>query len=105
MEKFKNIIKKISDVLELIIGYVLMICLFIGGLGFIGYLVAFIIGGETATNICIWLYKTFYAWLIKISTITTLACFVLIYLKGNANWVNPVKYWKEKIGKNKVTKE
>ena len=101
MEKFKQFMKKFSDVLELIIGYSLMICLFVGGLGFIGYAVAFIIGGDAATNICTWLYKTFYVYLIKLSTITTLACFVLIYIKGNANWINPVKYWKEKINSKK----
>ena len=96
MEKFKLFISKFGNILELVIGYALMICLFVGGLGFIGYMIAFIIGGETATNICTWLYKSFYSCLIKISTITTLLCFVLVYVKGHANWENPVKRFKNK---------
>ena len=97
MEKFKNVCHKIADVLEWIISYVLMICLFVGGLGFIGYVIALCVGGETAGEICVWLYKKFYVWLIKISTITTLACFLMLYLKGEANWHNPIKYWKKRI--------
>lgn len=104
MEKFKNVCNKIGDVLSWIIGYTLMICLFVGGLGVIGYLVALCIGGDTATAMCTWIYKTFYVWLIKISTWTTVACFILAYLKGEANWINPIKYWKKQI-ENKKSKK
>ena len=99
MENFKIFCKKAAAVLENLIGISLAICLFIGALGFIGYVIAFIAGGETAALICEWIYKVFYAWLIKLSTITTIACFVLQYLKGDANWKNPVKYWKYKLNK------
>ena len=54
----KEICKKISAVLKTIFGYGIMICLFAGGLTFFGYLAALIIGGETATAICVFIYKT-----------------------------------------------
>lgn len=101
MEKFKKVCQTISNVLTWIIGYALMICLFVGGLGVIGYIVALCIGGDTATEICTWLYKTFYVYLIKISTWTTVACMILLYIRGDAKWINPIKYWKGKLSKNK----
>lgn len=91
MEGFKNACHKVADVLEWLIGLAFGICLFLGGLGFLGYVAAFIIGGETAEVMCTWLYKVFYKILIKTGTISTLACFVMIYLKGGANWKNPFK--------------
>ena len=97
MNKFQKICKKIAGVLEYIIGISLAICIFVGGLGFIGYVVALCVGGETATAICTWLYKSFYGILIKLATYTTLLSFVLIYARGDAKWINPVKYWKNKI--------
>ncbi len=99
MNQFKSFCKKAVALLELFIGIVLAICLFIGALGFIGFLAAFIIGGETAEVICVWVYKTFYPYLIKLSTITTIATFLLLYLRGDANWVNPITYWKNKFSK------
>ena len=100
MTKFQTICKKIASFLEYLIGIALAICLFIGGLGFIGYVVAFCIGGETAAEICTWIYKSFYGFLIKLATMTTLASFLLIYLKGDAKWVNPIKRWKKKTDTN-----
>ncbi|MBQ7172508.1 MAG: hypothetical protein IJR88_00090 [Clostridia bacterium] len=87
----KNVCKKISTVLEWAIGIALALCLFLGGLGFFGFLVAFCIGGDTAANICNFLSKTYYVYLIKTATITTLFCFVLQYFNGNAKWKNPFK--------------
>lgn len=91
MENKNSICKKIASVLKTLIGISLAICLFVGGLGLIGYIIAFCIGGETATEMCTWIYKTFYVFLIKLSTITTVFCFIYLYLNGNAKWVNPFK--------------
>lgn len=99
-----NVCKKIASVLEYVIGLALFICLFVGGLGFFGYMTAFIIGEDTAVEICTWLKDEFYATLIKLSTYTTLASFILIYLRGDAKWINPIKYWSEKL-KKKNTNE
>lgn len=98
----KNFCHKLAAVLEKLIGIALAVCLFGGGLGVLGYIAALIIGGENATAVCTWLYKTFYVILIKIGTITTLVTFLMIYLKGEANWVNPVKYWKNKNAEKKA---
>ena len=89
--KFKEVCHKIAAVLEKIIGFSFGVCLFVGGLGFLVYVVAFCVGGEAGELIATTLYKQFYGTLIKISTITTLVTFLMIYLKGDANWVNPFK--------------
>ena len=78
----KTFVNKISSLLETLIGITLAVCLFLGALGFVGFLVALIVGGNTAGVICDWVYNVFYALLVKISTITTLFTFVLLYLKG-----------------------
>ena len=96
MSKFR---KNLITVIEYIIGISLAICLFVGGLGFVGYAAAFCIGGEIAAQICDWIYNDFYKALIIISNITTLVSFVLLYVRGDAKFVNPVKYWANKLKK------
>jgi len=78
----KETLKKISDVFKLIFGYGIMIVLFAGGLTFFGYIAALIIGGETATAMCTWIYKTFIPIIIKASTILILFGLVTMYLAG-----------------------
>lgn len=78
----KEVCKKISRVLKTIFGYGIMICLFAGGLTFFGYLVALIIGGSTATAICVFIYKTIIPIIIKISTVMVLLGLVAMYLNG-----------------------
>ncbi|MBQ8028663.1 MAG: hypothetical protein IJ262_04580 [Clostridia bacterium] len=82
MKKFKEILKKISSVLSVIFGYGIMLSLFVGGLTFFGYLAALIIGGETATEICTFLYKTIIPIVIKTSTVMVLLGLVIMYLNG-----------------------
>ena len=78
-----DIMKKIVKVLEYIIGISFMLCLFVSVLGFIGYMVALGIGGETAVSICAWLKNYFYKTLILISNSTVLLVFVYIYLENS----------------------
>lgn len=78
----KEVCKKISNVLRTIFGYGIMLCLFVGGLTFFGYLAALIIGGETATAICVFIYKTIIPIVIKTSTILVLLGLVVMYLAG-----------------------
>lgn len=80
--KFKNILGKISDILRVIFGYGIMIALFAGGLTFFGYIAALIIGGETATAICLFISKKIIPVIIYISTIMVLLGIVAMYLKG-----------------------
>ena len=78
----KETMKKISDICKLIFGYGIMIVLFAGGLTFFGYVAALCIGGETATAICTWIYKSFIPVLIEASTILILFGLVTMYLAG-----------------------
>ena len=78
----KETLKKISDVFKIIFGYGIEIVLFAGGLTFFGYLAALVIGGETATEMCTWIYKTFIPIIIKASTILILFGLVTMYLAG-----------------------
>ena len=78
----KEVCKKISAVLKTIFGYGIMLCLFAGGLTFFGYLAALFNGGETATAICTFIYKTLIPYIIKASTIMVLLGLVAMYLNG-----------------------
>ena len=78
----KEICKKISQVLRTVFGYGIMLCLFAGGLTFFGYLAALVIGGETATAICVFIYKTIIPIIIKCSTTLVLLGLLVMYLNG-----------------------
>lgn len=78
----KEIFKKVSKVLKTIFGYGIMLCLFAGGLTFIGYLAALIIGGEAATLICTFIYKQIIPVIIYVSTIMVVLGLVAMYLNG-----------------------
>ena len=78
----KEILKKISNVLRIIFGYGIMLTLFIGGLTFLGYLAALIIGGETAALICTFIYKTLFPIIIRTSVVMVLLGLLTMYLAG-----------------------
>ncbi|MBQ9929259.1 MAG: hypothetical protein IJO72_00540 [Oscillospiraceae bacterium] len=78
----KETLKKISNVCKLIFGYGIMIVLFAGGLTFFGYLAAMFIGGETATAICVFIYKKVFPIIIYASTCLVLFGLVSMYLGG-----------------------
>lgn len=82
MKKFKEICRKIADIIKVIYGYGMFVCLFVGGLSFFGYLAALIIGGDTASQICTFIYKGLYPYLIKISSVMILFGLVKMYLCG-----------------------
>lgn len=78
----KETMKKVAELFKLIFGYGIMIVLFAGGLTFFGYTVALIIGGDTGTAICIWIYKSFIPAIIYASTILILFGLVTMYMAG-----------------------
>ena len=78
----KETMKKISEVCKLIFGYGIMITLFAGGLTFFGYLAALFIGGETATAICVFIYKQIFPTIIYATTCLILFGLVAMYLGG-----------------------
>lgn len=78
----KERIKKIADVCKLIFGYGIAAVLFAGGLTFFGYVIALIIGGEVATNICTWIYRSFIPVIVYASTVLILFGLITMYLGG-----------------------
>lgn len=78
----RELAKKISAALRVVFGYGIMICLFVGGLTFFGYIAALIIGGETATAICVFIYKTLFPIVIKLSNVMILLGLLVMYLNG-----------------------
>lgn len=78
----KKIINKIADVIAWIFGYGIMISLFIGGLSFFGYLVAIIVGGETAIRICNFIYKDVFPILVYATSVLVILGLLKMYLKG-----------------------
>lgn len=78
----KEFAKKISNIIKKVFGFGILVCLFAGGLTFFGYLAALIIGGNTATEICTFIYKTIIPIIIKTSTILVLFGLVAMYLNG-----------------------
>mgnify|MGYP003293973344 CR=1 FL=1 len=61
--------KKFSDVLLKIFGVGVTLCLFAGGIAVLGFIVAMFIGGETATEICIFIHKTYFPWVITFTSV------------------------------------
>ncbi len=82
MNNFKQICKKIADFIQIVFGYGMFICLFVGGLSFFGYLFALIVGGKMAADVCTFIYKTLYPYLVRLSSVMILLGIVKIYLVG-----------------------
>ncbi|MBP3387321.1 MAG: hypothetical protein J6L23_02190 [Clostridia bacterium] len=78
----KEKMKKISDVLKLVFGYGIMITLFVGGLTFVGYLAALVIGGDTAALICKIIYKNIIPVMIYATTVLVIFGLITMYLAG-----------------------
>ena len=78
----KEVMKKIAKVLKVVFGYGIMITLLVGGLTFFGYVAALIIGGETATAICTFIYKQIVPIMVYVSNIMIILGLVCMYLGG-----------------------
>lgn len=78
----KAVIKKTADILRLIFGYGIMITLFAGGLTFFGYLAALIVGGETAAEICVFIYEWIIPKIIYVSSVLILLGLLTMYISG-----------------------
>ena len=78
----KEALKKISNVCKTIFGYGIMISLFGGGLTFFGYVVALIVGGDTAGAICDFMKTYITPNAILLSTIMILLGIFSMYLAG-----------------------
>lgn len=56
--------------------------LLIGGLSFVGYLAAIIIGGQTAADICSFIYKKLYAALFYLCSASVFIGMMKMYIAG-----------------------
>lgn len=81
----KDVAKKIACKLQICFGFGIFACLFLGGLMFFGYLVAILIGGETAATICTIIYKKVFPVIVKASNILVLVGLLIMYLKGETS--------------------
>ena len=83
----KNVRAKIASTLEYIYGVGIMIALFAGAVSFLGYLVAIMIGGDVATQICVVIYKKIYPILFTFSSSVVLLGLVKMYVAGEKTMV------------------
>ena len=72
--------KKFTDILLKVFAYGIIACLFAGGLSLVGYLIALIIGGESAIALCLWVFKSYLPWVIISTSIFTLVGLIGMYL-------------------------
>lgn len=61
--------KKTANILLTSFSVGVLGALLAGGLSVLGYVVALCIGGETATALCGWIYKTYFPWVIKLTSV------------------------------------
>ena len=99
MSNSKQARKKIADVMALIYGIGIMIALLVGALSFFGYLAAIIIGGQTATDICVFIYKTVYPILFMFSSCVVLFGLLKMYIAGEKTMTPKKKNKAEKASK------
>ena len=92
----KDICKKISNMFSMVFGYGIMIVLFVGGLTFLGYVVALIIGGSTGALISVFIYKNIIPLIIYASNILVLLGLVVMYLNNELT----LTFSKEKVVKH-----
>jgi len=72
--------EKISNVFLTIFSIGVLGALFAGGLSLVGYIVAICIGGETAAAICLFIFKTYFPWVIRITSLVVGCGLVGMYL-------------------------
>ena len=78
--------KKTLEIIFSIFGIGITVCLFAGGASLIGFLLALIIGGETATEICVFIHKSYFPIVIQASSVVAFVGLVGVYLQKLASW-------------------
>lgn len=61
--------KKIANVLLTVFSVGIIASVLAGGLSLVGYIVALCIGGDIATEICTFVFKTYLPWVIRLTAI------------------------------------
>ena len=83
----KALSTNLAKILAYIYGTGIAVALFAGALSSVGYLVAIIIGGTTATEICAFIYKKIYPVLFYISSYSVLLGLLKMYVAGEKTMV------------------
>ena len=73
-----------------------MIAFTLGTLSVLAYIVAFIVGGDLATDICVFVYKKFYPVLFSFASLVVLFGLVKMYVAGEKSLTAKKKAKKEK---------
>jgi len=61
--------KKLNKILLTVFSVGVLGTLFAGALSVVGYMIAMIIGGETATEMCVYIYKTYFPFVIQVCSV------------------------------------
>jgi hypothetical protein len=73
---------KFTEVLNTIFGWGIYCILIAGGLATFGFLIAIIIGGESATSLAVFIHKQYFPVVIRISSIIILIGLVNMYISN-----------------------
>ena len=87
----KKVLAKIADIIKIIFGYGIMICLLVGGISFFGYVVAICVGGNIAETICTIIYNRIYPVLVIISTSMIVLGLIRMYILGESDFSSKSK--------------
>ena len=71
--------EKITKILNTIFGWGIFLTLIAGGLAFFGFLIALIIGGESATALSVFIHKKYFPIVIRIASATILLGLIAMY--------------------------
>ena len=72
--------QKIYSVLQKIYGIAMTVSFFAGFLPLVPFVIAIIIGGETATSISVFLHKQYYPWVIALASVAVLIGLIAMYI-------------------------
>ena len=78
----KELFQKISEGLKPIFGYGIMISLIMGSVIFFGYVLAIIVGGDTAAMLCEVIYKIIAPVMIYLTSSMVLLGLLIMYMSG-----------------------
>lgn len=72
--------KRVADVFLFIFAIGILLCLFAGGISLVGYIIALIVGGNFAVEICSFVFQIYLPWVIRITSVVTGVGLIGMYL-------------------------
>lgn len=79
--------KKIGNVLLTVFSVGALVSIFAGAIALLGYIVAIIIGEGMATRICLFIYKTYFPWVIRVCSISVACGLIGMYFSRKKAFV------------------